>query len=414
LPYGLYVDRAERSRKWDVDNNEYIDYFGGHGALLLGHNHPDVVAAVHDALTKGTHFGSSHAGEVRWGNVVKRLVPSAERIRFTSSGTEATHLALRLARAHTGRTKVIRFLGHFHGWHDHMAHGYSNHFDGSPTPGVLESVAQSVLLLPPGDLDSVRETLGSRDDVAAIILEPTGSAFGQVPLDGAFLLGLREITAAHGVVLIFDEVVTGFRVSPGGAQAHYDVTPDLTSLAKILAGGLPGGAVVGSEQILDGLDYEAAAREEREKIQHQGTYNANPVSAAAGTAALELVETTQACQVANDYGENLRGRLNSLFASTGTPWAAYGTFSAFHIFTNPKGRKVDPNAFDAATLPWDELKANPPGLIDKLRLAMMINGVDITGWPGGTISSVHDQKDMDHTVDAFAASIDMLRAEGEL
>lgn len=414
LPYGIYVERASGAHKWDVDGNAYIDYFGGHGALLLGHNHPDVIAAVHTALDDGTHFGSSHEREVRWGEAVKRLVPSAERIRFTSSGTEATHLAVRLARAHTGRDKIVRILGHFHGWHDHMAHGYSGHFDGSPTPGVLESVADSVLLVPPRDLDVVRETLAGRDDVAALILEPTGSGFGNVPLDGAYLTGLRELTSAHGVVLIFDEVVTGFRVAPGGAQGHYRVTPDLTTLAKILAGGLPGGAVVGTEAILDGLDYEASLRDEREKIQHQGTYNANPVSAAAGSAALALIESTDACAKANAYGETIRAQLNELFARTRTPWACYGTFSGFHIFTNPQGRNLDPLAFDPDAISWEELKTNPPGVVDKLRLAMMLHGVDLTGWPGGTISAVHDDNDMRKTVDAFAASLEMLGSEGEL
>ena len=413
-PYGVYVERAAGSRKWDVDGNEYIDYFGGHGALLLGHNHPQVVAAIHDALDQGTHFGSSHVRELRWGETVKRMVPSAERIRFTSSGTEATHLALRLARAHTGRKKIIRFLGHFHGWHDHMAHGYSSHFDGSPTPGVLESVAQSVLLLPPGDIDAVREALRRDTDIAAIILEPTGSTFGLVPLPEGFLEDLREITTEHEVVLIFDEVVTGFRVSPGGAQGQYGIVPDLTTLAKILAGGLPGGAVVGTEAILDGLDYESSAAAGREKIQHQGTYNANPVSAAAGTVALGLVESSPACSLANAFGESIRAALNQLFADTGTPWAAYGTFSGFHIFTNPKGQAIDPLAFDPHAFTWEELKANPANVVEKLRLAMLLNGVDITGWPGGTISSVHDQRDLDATVRAFEASIEMLRSEGEL
>ena len=412
-PYGIYVERAEGSRKWDVDGNEYVDYFGGHGALLLGHNHPEVMAAVQAALSQGTHFGSSHSLELTWGETVKRLVPSAERIRFTSSGTEATHLALRLARAYTGRTKLVRFLGHFHGWHDHMAHGYSSHFDGTPTPGVLASVADSVLLVPPGDIEAL-EAILSGNDIAAVILEPTGSTFGLVPLEGEFLEEARRLTALHGTVLIFDEVVTGFRVSPGGAQGHYGVTPDLTTLAKILAGGLPGGAVVGRESILDGLDYEASADSGQEKIQHQGAYNANPVSAAAGVTALNLVETTDACADANAFGASLRRRLNGLFAETGIPWAAYGAFSGFHIFTNPKARSIDPEAFDPGGVAWEELKTNPPDVVEKLRLAMLLNGVDITGWPGGTISAAHTDADQDKTVDAFRASIDMLKNEGEL
>ena len=240
-PYTIYVDRAQGPRKWDVDGNEYIDYFGGHGALMLGHHHPDIDRVIVEALGRGTHFGSSHEGEVRWAQAVKKLVSSAERVRFTSSGTEATHLALRIARAATGRRKVMRFRTHFHGWHDHMTAGYSSHFDGSATPGVLDEVAGSVVLLDPGDEAAMRETLAGDPDIAAAILEPTGASFGLIPLRPTFLEALREATQEAGTLLIFDEVVTGFRVSPGGAQGAFGISPDLSTFAKILAGGLPGG-----------------------------------------------------------------------------------------------------------------------------------------------------------------------------
>ena len=410
-PYGVFINRAQGARKWDVDGHEYVDYFGGHAALLLGHGNAEVLAAVHQAIDQGTHFGSNHRQELAWASVVQRLIPTADRVRFTASGTEATHLALRLARAFTGRNKVIRFLSNFHGWHDHMTSGYSSHYDGSPTSGVLTSVAESIVLLPPGDIDAVRHVLSEDTDIAAVILEPTGAGFGMVPVDGKFLNELREVTEQHKVVLIFDEVVTGFRVSPGGAQAHFDVRPDLTTLAKILAGGLPGAAVVGNREILDALDFDAAPASGREKIQHQGTYNANPISAAAGTAALSIIETTDACQQANAYGERLRDRLNQLFTEKDVPWAAYGTFSGFHIFTNSNNLNINPEAFDPTVIDWQELKNTPAVLSHKLRLAMLINGVDITGWPGGTISAVHTDADLEQTVDAFRESISMLRAE---
>ena len=413
-PYGVFINRAQGARKWDVDGHEYVDYFGGHGALLLGHGNAEVLAAVHQAIDQGTHFGSNHRQELAWASVVQRLVPTADRVRFTASGTEATHLALRLARAFTGRNKVIRFLSNFHGWHDHMTSGYSSHYDGSPTSGVLTSVAESIVLLPPGDIDAVRHVLSEDTDIAAVILEPTGAGFGMVPVDGKFLNELREVTEQHKVVLIFDEVVTGFRVSPGGAQAHFDVRPDLTTLAKILAGGLPGAAVVGNREMLDALDFDAAPASGREKIQHQGTYNANPISAAAGAAALSIIETTDACQQANAYGERLRDRLNQLFTEKDVPWAAYGTFSGFHIFTNSNNLNINPEAFDPTVIDWQELKNNPAGLSHKLRLAMLINGVDITGWPGGTISAVHTDADLEQTVDAFRESISMLRAENAI
>src|SRR5690242_7968575 len=263
-PYGIYVERAAASRKWDVDGNEYVDYFGGHGALLLGHNHPAVLAAVQEALAQGTHFGANHRAELRWAELVTTLVPSAEKVRFTSSGTEATLMALRLARAFTGKSKLVRFLTHFHGWHDHMTAGHSSHFDGTPTSGVVAGITDNTILLPPGDIAALREAFARHHDIAAAILEPTGSGFGTVPHAPSFLEALREETRKSGAILIFDEVVTGFRVSPGGAQRHYGILPDLTALAKILAGGLPGGAVAGRRDILDELDFKASEAKRRE------------------------------------------------------------------------------------------------------------------------------------------------------
>ena len=410
-PYAIYVDRAQGPRKWDVDGNEYIDYFGGHGALMLGHHHPDIDRVIVEALGRGTHFGSSHEGEVRWAQAVKELVASAERVRFTASGTEATHLALRVARAATGRRKVMRFRTHFHGWHDHMAAGYASHFDGSATPGVLDEVAGSVILLDPGDEAAMRETLAGDPDIAAAILEPTGATFGLIPLRPSFLAALREATEEAGAILIFDEVVTGFRVSPGGAQGEYGIRPDLTTFAKILAGGLPGGVLAGRKDLLDCLDFEVSSADGREKINHQGTYNANPVSAAAGTEMLRIVGSTDACARANDFGERLRGALNEVLIDEDVPWAAYGTFSGFHIFLNPDGRAIRPDRFDPLSIDYRELKANPPGIADRLRLAMLSNGVDVTGWPGGTISAAHGDAELAETAEALRESLRMLKAE---
>ncbi len=413
-PYGIYVTRGEGAYKWDVDGNRYIDFFGGHGALLLGHNRPEVIAAVQTALQDGTHFGANQEREVRWAQLVKQLIPSAERVRFTSSGTEATHMALRLARAFTGRRQVIRLKTHFHGWHDHVTSGFNSHFDGAPTVGVLPGVAEGVLLLPPNDLDAVAAALDANQDIAAMILEPTGGSFGMVPVDGAYLQGLRELTRAHGVLLIFDEVVTGFRVSRGGAQAHYGVTPDLTTLAKILAGGLPGGAVVGRKDILDSIDFAASREQGREKIAHPGTFNANPVSAAAGIAALQIIADTDACERANGLAETLRGKLNAVIEDEKVNWAVYGTFSGFHIFTNPRGGAVSPATFDPADHAYDELKSNPPGLVNKFRVAMLLNGADFSAWPGGLLSAAHTEQDLDAAAEGFRQVLRMLRQEGEI
>ncbi len=413
-PYGIYIDRASGPRKWDVDGNEYVDYFGGHGALLLGHNDPRVLAAMQEALAKGTHFGANHATEVRWAGLTRRLVPSAERVRFTASGTEATLMALRLARAFTGRPKIMRFLTHFHGWHDHMTAGHRSHFDGSPTAGVVPGITEHTILLPPGDLAAMRSAFEARDDIAAAILEPTGSGFGTVPLKPEFLAALREATAKRGTMLIFDEVVTGFRVSKGGAQSAFGITPDLTALAKILAGGLPGGAVCGRKEILDLLDFEAAEKAGREKIAHPGTYNANPVSAAAGTAALAIVEAEDPSQSANRYAAELRGRLNDVLAAERIPWAVYGTFSGFHMFLNPRKRPISAPHFDPFSVGYQEITANPAPLAHKLRLALLLHGVDINGHLSGFVSATHGPGELEATVTAFRKALAMLRSEGEL
>lgn len=408
-PYGMYVERAQGSHKWDVDGNEYIDYFGGHGALLLGHNHPDVVAAIHQAMDQGSHFGANHPYEVRWAQAVQRLMPGAERLRFTASGTEATHLALRLARAHTGRSKVVRLDVHFHGWHDHM----TGSADSNAAPGVLPGISENVVLIPPGDVDALAAALAG-DDVAAVIFEPTGAYFGVIPLASDYLFKARELTEKHGTVLVFDEVVTGFRVSPGGAQGHYGVTPDLTTLAKILAGGLPGGAVAGRKAILDGLDFAAAKNSGVEKIQHQGTFNANPVSAAAGTAALDIIATTDACDKASASAATLRGAFNEALSETGVPWAAYGEFSTVHLFTNPQGLDVDPQNFDPFVYRYDQIKREKSEVVRKLRLAMVVNGVDLNGAASCMLSAVHSDDDLAKTADAFRASLAMLKEDGEV
>ncbi len=414
-PYGIYVDRAKGPRKWDVDGNCYVDYFGGHGALLLGHCHPKVVQAVHEQIERGTHFGASHETEIAWAEWILKLVPSAERVRFTSSGTEATLMALRLARAFSGKSKLIRFKHHFHGWHDHMTSGYASHFDGTPTTGVLPGVAGNVVLAEQNDAEGLARLLEQHDDIAAAIIEPTGAHGARLPIDPAFLTALRDLTRQAGVLLIFDEVVTGFRVAPGGAQAVYGVKPDLTTLAKIMAGGLPGGAVTGRKDILDLLDFGVAKAQEREKIAHQGTFNANPLSAAAGVAALEIVGTTDACARANAYGEAVRRRLNEAFEEEHVPWAAYGAFSHLHIFTNPEGVAIAPTRFDPLGQPHEILTGNRhAGLIHKFRLAMMTNGVDFNSSPGGVVSATHGEPELDDTVAALRKGLRMLKQEGEI
>jgi glutamate-1-semialdehyde 2,1-aminomutase len=414
-PYPLYVARAEGPLKWDVDGNRYVDYFGGHGALILGHNHPTVMAAVHAALDRGTHFGACHELEVRWAELVCQMVPSAECVRFTSSGTEATLMALRLARAYTGRTKLLRFRGHFHGWHDHMTSGYASHYDGAATTGVLGGIADNVLLCDPNDTAQLTRIFEEHRDIAAAILEPTGANNGRMPILPEFISTLRTLTKDAGTILIFDEVVTGFRCSPGGAQQVLGITPDMTTLAKIVAGGLPGGAVTGRRDILDLLDFKRTKAAGIEKINHPGTFNANPVSAAAGIATLEILSTTDANARANAYGAALRQQMNEVLEDEGVKWAVHGSFSGFHVFTNPEQADIVPTKFDAAAfIPAMMGGKRGAGIASSVRMGMLVNGVDMNTGPGGIISAMHGEEEMATTVEAFRTTIRSLKREGAI
>lgn len=415
-PHPLYVTEAWAGRKRDADGHEYVDYQGGHGALILGHAHPEVTARVAEQLARGTHYGANHALETRWAQLIIDMVPSAELVRFTNSGTEATMMALRLARAGTGRKLILRFLGHFHGWHDHVAFGVVNHFDGTPTPGVIPELADNVILVPPNDEAALRAAMAEHGDrIAAAIIEPTGSTYGLVPVAPAFVRLLREETAARGIVLIFDEVVTGFRVARGGAQEALGIVPDLTTLAKIVAGGLPGGVIAGRRDLLELLDPERAAARGVEKIGHQGTYNANPLSATAGIATLELVRDTDALERTHAYAEQLREGARAVLVEEGVAWGAYGTYTGLHLFVNPNGLDIDPATFDPMKLGHDGLKL-PRGnqVALKLRMAMRVHGVDLSAWPGGPCSAAHDGHDLDQTLDALRLSVRMLRDEREI
>jgi glutamate-1-semialdehyde 2,1-aminomutase len=412
-PYAIYGDHALGSRKWDVDGNEYVDYYGGHGALLLGHQHPKVVEAIQRQLGKGMHLAAGNELEIEWATVIQGMIPSAERVRFTSSGTEATQLAMRLARASTGRSRIVRFQSHFHGWHDQVSFGVNDHLDGTPSIGVLQQVADNTTLVAPNDVAAVERVLAA-GDVAAVMIEPAGSSSGAIPTPPEVLGALREITKKHGVVLIFDEVVTGFRVSPGGAQALYGVTPDLTTMGKIVAGGMPGAAVGGRKDILDLLDFEAAAAAGRERISHQGTHNGHPLAAAAGITTLNIIRESDACAKASATAQILRRRMNEVLEEAGVPWAIYGEHSFFHIYPNPRFDAIRPTKFDAATLTLDSFKGRDERALDKMRLAMLVNGVDLKGWRGGIVSAVHTQADVDFTLAAWRKSLRMLKEEGAL
>jgi glutamate-1-semialdehyde 2,1-aminomutase len=388
VPFPVYVDRAAGSRKWDVDGHEYVDYWMGHGALFLGHCHPAVVAAVQAQMARGTHLGASHEPEVRWAELVNELVPCGELTRFTMSGTEATHLALRVARAFTGRPKIVKFSGHFHGWHDGVVAAVNPPYDVPLSAGVPGTMLAEVAVCPPNDVKAV-ETVLEGGDVAAVILEPAGGQAGTTPTVPGYLNDLRAVTRKHGVVLIFDEVITGFRYAPGGAQEYFGVTPDLTTLAKIVAGGLPGGALTGSRELMSMLTHRGdPAWDRSQRVAHAGTFNANPLSAAAAIATLELCADSSLQARASKSGEMLRRALGDAQKRAGAPGEVYGEASIYHVsFEGRPGLA----GFD---------RPRRGDLYQLLRCALLNEGVDCSanhGW----ISAVHTEEDLERTVGAY-------------
>ena len=413
-PFPIYIDRAVGSRKWDLEGNEYVDYWMGHGSLLLGHSHPVVVEAVQDQMARGTHYGACHELEITWAQQVIDMIPSAEQVRFTGSGTEATLMALRLARAFTGRDKIVKFEGHFHGWHDHVAIGVTPPHSVPMSPGILKGVVDSVLLCPPNDAETLKKILKENPDVACVIIEPTGASFGMIPTREGFLQELRGLTEKYGVLLIFDEVITGFRCAPGGAQEYYDVTPDLTTLAKILGGGLPGGCVTGRKDIMDILSFKDDPHWNRyEKMAHPGTFNANPLSASAGIAALQLIAAGNEIPRANEMGRRVRAEMNRVIDECGVNWCVYGQFSGFRVLINhecPKRGVCDYEICD-----YDHLKLKgsmKPEWLQTLRCGMILNGVDLFTGSAGLISSVHTEEDLERTKAAFDTTIRQMKKEG--
>ena len=408
-PYPLAVSHAEGSRKWDIDGNEYVDYFGGHGALLLGHSHPAMVEAVQSQLAKGSHYGASHELEVEWAELVTRLIPSAEKVRFTGSGTEASLLGLRVARAYTGKPRIVRFVTHFHGWHDGVAFAASAGYDGTLPAGISPEAADGSVLCQPNDLEQLRQILVTRDDIAAVVLEPTGASFGRVPTSGEFLAAARELTHEHGVLLIFDEVVTGFRCSRGGAQGHFGITPDLTFLAKIVAGGLPGGALTGRADIMDTITFSDDAEwNKTSRVPHQGTFNANPICAAAGVAMLSLVATTDVVERANETGAALREAMNDVARDEDVNWLVYGEFSGFHILPLDEDQNITLDDIYSGKVGPEVLKGGTSlARIHEARCGLLAEGVDIIPWPGGVVSGVHTEADVERTAEAYRGLLRM-------
>jgi glutamate-1-semialdehyde 2,1-aminomutase len=411
-PFPFYVERADGASKWDVDGHAYLDCWSGHGALMLGHNHPAVVAAIAAQARRGLHYSACSELEIRWAELIRACVPGAERVRFTLTGTETTALAVRVARAFTGRDHVVKFESHFHGVHDAFVAAVKDPFEIPVSAGVPAGTLGTTLVARCNDLGHVRELLDEHP-VAAVILEPAGGRSMTVPTNPAFLRALREETRRRGVVLIFDEVVTGFRMAPGGAQEYFGVTADLTCLAKAVAGGLPGAALVGRADLMDVIAFTGDARRDRtQRVADQGTYSGTPLVAAAAVAQLEILRTGDVQRELNRLGDRLRAGMNQALKTRGVRGCVYGASSMFRIFLGADAAEL---GLETWTLDAARLDRGMGPLAAPLHLAMLINGVDYSrstshGWLNGAMTDA----DMDRIVDAFDRALGRLQEERRL
>jgi glutamate-1-semialdehyde 2,1-aminomutase len=396
-PFRPYVTHAKGSRKWDVDGNEYIDYVMSHGALILGHSHPNIVRAVQEQIAKGTHYGENHELEIEWAELIKSMMPTAERVEFFACGQEANMMAIRLARAFTGRRKVLRFVENFHGW--------ANELVALASAGT---VADEVKVIPMHDLECLEEELAKKE-YAILILEGGGAHMGgQIPWDADFVRALPDLTQKYGTVWLIDEVVTGFRDAPAGWQSLVGVRPDLTSLGKCVGGGLAVGALVGRTDIMNMLKPKALPQQ---FIYHSGTWNANPLTAAAGIAACKLYTGGEVQKRANQLGSYLRKRGNQALKERGIDGRLYGR-SIVHIYLGP----IDYEPSDDTLPPTKDIDKLMAGVPTKQRLCLhlLYRGVATMGARFFILSAVHTEEDIDQTVKAFGDSLDAMIAEGTI
>jgi glutamate-1-semialdehyde 2,1-aminomutase len=407
-PYPAYFHKALGAYKWDVEGNKYIDYAMGSAAMMLGHSHPDVVSALKEHANDGTFFATVHPSEVAWAELVQALVPSADLVRFVASGTEATMLALRTARAYSKRPKVLRFEGHFHGWHDYVLQGMKAPFDKIPTLGVPDEIRNTMVVVPTVE-ERVEDALKADRQIGTIIVEASGANWSSVPIRDGFLRALRSLADKYECVLIFDEVITGFRWSPGGKQALLGITPDLTTMAKIVAGGLPGGAVGGRAEIMRLLDPVLEVDGWKPAIIHRGTFNASPLISAAAVAALKVIRTGAPHRQADAIAAKLRDGMQRAVDALQVDALVYGESSTFHVYFGKGARRASILDVPAATI-----RSMKRDALDIYTVGLRKRGVDFMSYTGGVTSLAHADADVAPTLEAFTGAVKDLVEAGKV
>ncbi|MDP3286618.1 MAG: glutamate-1-semialdehyde 2,1-aminomutase [Desulfobacterales bacterium] len=384
----VFIDHAGGCMVYDADGNEYIDYIGSWGPMILGHRHPAVVEAVNSALKKGTSFGAPTEPEIRLAEMIIEAVPSVEMVRMVNSGTEATMSAIRLARGFTGRDMIIKFDGCYHGHSDSLLveAGSGVATLGIPgSPGVPESFVAGTLSLPYNDIKSVKEAMKKHGrKVACIIIEPVAGNMGLVPPADGFLEALRKIAERSGSLLIFDEVMTGFRVAYGGAQSLYKITPDLTCLGKIIGGGLPVGAYGGKREIMERIAPQGP-------VYQAGTLSGNPLAMAAGIATLTQIRKPGFYDLLNKRSEKLLTGLTEAARKSGIDVSAARVGSMLGVFF------TDKKVTDYKSAKRSDLK-----MFSAFYREMLAEGIYLapSQFEALFVSSAHTEKHIERTIEA--------------
>ncbi len=387
----LFIAKGKGNRIWDVDNNEYLDYVGSWGPLIMGHAHPYVLEKLEEAFSLGTSFGAPTEVEVLLAKKIVNAIPSIEKVRMVNSGTEATMSALRLARGYTQRDKVVKFEGCYHGHVDSflVKAGSGAITLGVPdSPGVTEGTSKDTILLPYNDSLAIRELFEEQGEtIAAVIVEPVAGNMGLVLPKEGFLETLRDVTSAYGALLIFDEVITGFRLGLGGAQKYYGVSPDLTCLGKIIGGGLPVGAYGGKKEIMDQIAPSGP-------VYQAGTLSGNPLAMTAGLAMMELLEREQ---VNGGYKrlasltQKLVDGFNNNLDNLGLNYTINSVGSMFTMFFT-----------DGAVESFEDAMRGNVALFEKYFQGMLKEGIYLapSAFETGFVSFLHGEEDIQYTIEA--------------
>ena len=396
-PYPFFTSSGKGSRIYDVEGNGYIDYCLAYGPLILGHAPEEVKEAIKEQLERGWLFGTPHEGEIKLAEKIIALYPSIEMVRFVNSGSEATMAGIRLARGFSGRDKIIKIEGGFHGAHDGVlvkAGSGATTFGIPDSRGIPPELVKNTLQVPFNDITALSTILeANAGEVAAVIMEPVMGNVGPIPPEDKYLEDVRSLTKEHDVLLIFDEVITGFRLAPGGAQEYYGVIPDITILGKIAGGGFPIGIFGASRAIMElvapvGGVYQA------------GTFSGNPVSITAGIQTIEILERESAIPRINALGDRMRAALSDIIHDSGAGVEAYvsGVGSMFKIFFSPSGNAVR-NYSDALMCDKNRYM--------RLFHKMLSSGVFLppSQFETNFISLAHSEEDIETTIEAYKESI---------